>query len=76
MLRVLGLSVVDRGFESNPGITKDYEIGIFCFYAKHAALRRNCKDRMARHQDNVVRVERHVYLRFIVSVILHYKNPT
>jgi hypothetical protein len=36
--------VVDRGFEPRSGKTKDYEIGICCFSAKHAALRRkNCR---------------------------------
>jgi hypothetical protein len=38
----LGLvsSAVDRGFESWLGQTEDYKIGICCFSAKHAALRR------------------------------------
>jgi hypothetical protein len=35
------------------GQTKDYEIGIFCFSAKHAALRRKNKDWLARNHDNV-----------------------
>jgi len=35
------------------GKTKDYKIGICCFSAKHAALRRNSKDWLARNQDNV-----------------------
>jgi hypothetical protein len=33
--------------------TKDYKIGICCFFAKHAALRRKGKDWLARNQDNV-----------------------
>ena len=28
---------IDRGFETRSGQTKDYEIGICCFSAKHAA---------------------------------------
>ena len=32
---------VDRGFEPRSGQTKDDKIGICCFSAKHAALRRN-----------------------------------
>jgi hypothetical protein len=32
---------------------KDYIIGICCFSAKHAALRRKSKDWLARNQDNV-----------------------
>ena len=33
-------SEVDCGFEPRSGQTKDYKIGICCFFAKHAALRR------------------------------------
>ena len=33
--------------------TKDYEIGICCFSAKHAALRGKRKDWLARNQDKV-----------------------
>jgi hypothetical protein len=39
-----------------------------CFSAKHAALRRKSKDWLARYQNNVFRVERHVYPRTVVSV--------
>ena len=38
------VSVVDRGFKPRSGQSKDYKIGICCFSAKHAALRRNNKD--------------------------------
>ena len=41
---VLATSVVDHGFESRSGQTKDYEIGICCFSAKHTALQRKGKD--------------------------------
>jgi hypothetical protein len=44
---------VDHGFELRSGQTKDYKIGICCFSAKHAALRRNSKDWLARNQANV-----------------------
>ena len=37
---VLTSSAVDRGFEPRSGQTKYYQIGICCFSAKHAALRR------------------------------------
>jgi hypothetical protein len=37
MVIVLASSVVDCGFEPRSGHTKDYEIGICCFSAKHAA---------------------------------------
>ena len=43
MVNVLVSSAVDRVFEPQSGQTKDYEIGICCFSAKHAALRRNAK---------------------------------
>jgi hypothetical protein len=33
--------------------TKDDQIGICCFLAKHTASRRNSKDWLARNQDNV-----------------------
>ena len=46
-------SAVDRGFEARSGQTKDYKIGICCFSAKHAALRRKSKDWLARNQNNV-----------------------
>jgi hypothetical protein len=53
MVSVLPLSVVDRGFEPQSIQIKDYEIGICCFSAKHAALRRKSKDWLAQNQDNV-----------------------
>jgi hypothetical protein len=34
---------VDHGFEPRSGKTKDYKIGICCFSAKYAALRRMSK---------------------------------
>ena len=43
MVSVLASSVIDRSFEPRSGQTKDYEIGICCFSAKHAALRRKIK---------------------------------
>ena len=44
MVIVLVSGAVDRGFEPRSGQTKDYIIGICCFSAKHAALRRKSKD--------------------------------
>ena len=46
-------NAIDRGFEYPSGPTKDYKIGIWCFSAKHAALRRKSKDWMDHNQDNV-----------------------
>ena len=53
MVSVLASSAVDRGFEHRSGQTKDYKIGICCFSAKHAALRKKSKDWLARNQNNV-----------------------
>ena len=62
------LIAVDRGFEPRSGQAKDYEIGICCVSAKHAALRGKRKDWLVRNHNNVhVRVERHVYPRTVVS---------
>ena len=44
MVSVLASSTVDRGFEPRSGQTKDYIIGICCFSAKHAVLKRKSKD--------------------------------
>jgi hypothetical protein len=41
---VLSFSAVDSEFKSWSGQTKDYKIGIYCFSAKHAALKRKSKD--------------------------------
>ena len=43
MISVLASNAVDHGFESRSGQTKDYKIGICCFSAKHAALKRRAK---------------------------------
>jgi hypothetical protein len=43
MVSVLTLSMVDRKFELRSGQTKDYAIGMCCFFAKHTSLRRKNK---------------------------------
>jgi hypothetical protein len=53
MVSVFDSSAVDRGFVFRSGKTKDYEIGICCFSAKNAALRRKSKDWLAQNQDNL-----------------------
>ena len=54
MVSVLASSAVDRGFEPRSGQITDYEIGIRCFSAKHAALlRRKSTVWLARNRDNV-----------------------
>jgi hypothetical protein len=44
MVSMLILSGVEHGFEPRSGQTKDYKMGICCFSAKHAALKRKSKD--------------------------------
>ena len=53
MVSALSSNTVDCGFEHKSAQTKDYEIGICCFSAKHAALRSKSKDWLAWNQDNV-----------------------
>jgi hypothetical protein len=51
------------------GSNKDYNIGIFCFPAKHAALRNKNTDWLARNQENVSEWD-DMYIRGL----LHYIN--
>jgi len=53
MVGALASSAVDLALELRSGQTKNYEIGICCFYAKRATLRRKSKDWLPRNQDNV-----------------------
>jgi hypothetical protein len=53
MVGKLASSAIDRGFKPRSGQTKDFSIGICCFFAKHAALRRKSKYWLARNQNNV-----------------------
>ena len=54
LLGVLASSAVDRRFEPRYGQAKNYDVGICCFSAKHAVLRRKSKDWLARLEiDNV-----------------------
>ena len=54
MVSVLSSSVVDCGFESRSGETKDYKIGVSSFSAKHSTLRsRKNEDWLASNQNNV-----------------------
>jgi hypothetical protein len=47
MVNMLTWSTVDFRFEPHSGHTKEYEIGICCFSAKHTVLRRKNKDLLA-----------------------------
>ena len=53
MASMFVLSVVYRLLEPRSGNPWDYAIGICCFSAKHAALKKNSKDWLDLNQDNV-----------------------
>jgi hypothetical protein len=53
MVSVLASSGVDSGFEPWSGQNKDYNIGMCCVSAKHAAVRSKSNDWLARNQNNV-----------------------
>ena len=53
MVDMLTLSVVDREFESCPGQSKDYKIGICCFSSKNTALKSKSKDWLSLNEDDV-----------------------
>ena len=53
MVSVLASSAVNHEFEPWWGQTKDYKIGIYCFSAKHAALRSKSKDWLPQNQNSV-----------------------
>ena len=53
MVSVLTLSAVDRGLEHRSVQTKDYKIGLCCFFAEHVTLRRKSKYWLAQNQNNV-----------------------
>ena len=53
MVSVLTSSAINCGYEPRSGQTKEYQIGICCFSAKKASLRRKSKDWLALNQNNV-----------------------
>ena len=53
MVSVLTSSTIDREFEPRSSQIENYEIGVCCFSANHAALKRKSKDWLARNQNNV-----------------------
>ena len=53
MASVLASSAIDCGYEPRSCQTKEYNIGMCCFSAKNATLRRKSKDWLARNQNNV-----------------------
>jgi hypothetical protein len=75
MVSMLASSVVDRGFETRSGQTKDYTIAICCFSAKHAALRSKSKVWFARNQNNVSEWS-DMSIRGLFQCASTIKNPT
>jgi hypothetical protein len=61
MISVLVSSAVDYGCARLDQVKPKTEIGICCFSAKYIAFRSKSKDWLAWNQDNIFRVERHVY---------------
>jgi hypothetical protein len=70
-------SVVDHGLEPWLCQTKDYKIGICCFSAKHAALRRKSKDWLALNQDDMSEWSDMsiIFVYMWIEVSEHYKDP-
>ena len=54
MVSVHATNVVHRDFESQLGQTRDYKIGIFCFFSKYTVLKYYSKDWLARNQNTVL----------------------
>jgi hypothetical protein len=53
MVSVLASSAIYCCYKHRSGQIKEYKIGICCFFAKNASLRRKSKDWLARNQNNV-----------------------
>ena len=53
----------------------NYEIGMYCFFAKHAALRMNSKGWLVRNQYNVSDWD-NMSILGLVSMNYHYENPS
>jgi hypothetical protein len=71
MVRMLELSVVDRGFESRSGETKEYTNWYLLLSVKHTALRRKNKDWLAWNQDNVSEWDDYSYYYSFMHTITH-----
>jgi hypothetical protein len=56
MVSMFVSSAVDRGFDPRRVQIKDYKIGMCCFSAKHAALRRKSKVYYFKHYHKGLRI--------------------
>jgi hypothetical protein len=63
--------VYDHGFETQSGQTKDYNIGICCFSAKHAALRLELEQR---RDELHIPIKKHI--RFMGSMWNLFANQS
>ena len=75
---MFALNVVDHGIELRSGQTKNYNIGICCFSANHAALRSKNKDQLVRNQNNVfewrdISTHGHNTIKIQLSMLVQYK---
>ena len=66
VVNVLISSVVDHRFKLQSGQTKDYKIGVCCFYAKYTVLRSKSKDWLT--QNQCVWVEWHLLFQWIITM--------
>ena len=68
MVRVFFSGAIDRGFESRPGKSKIYKIGICRFSANDVAVRSKGQNLVSSESGLCGRVERHLYMRTVVLV--------
>jgi hypothetical protein len=73
MVSMFASSEVDRVLEPRSGQTKDYNIGICYFSAKHAASRRKSKDWLVRNPDDVAEWG---YMSISGQLLQWAENPT
>ena len=73
MVSMITSSSIDRGFEPWFDQTKDYKIGICCFFPKHAVLRSKSKDWLARNLDIVFKCGDMSIRRLLFEGVSRYK---
>jgi hypothetical protein len=61
-------NVVDSGFEYHSEQTKNYEIGMYCFSDKNAAVRRTSNDFLVPNQNNVSEFQGDMSIQIQVSL--------
>lgn len=77
MISMLISSAVDYGWACLDQVKSRTKIGICCLSSEYIAFRSKSKDWLGWNQDDIFRVERHVYpLTVLFQWASHYKNPT